>query len=139
MASSLAKQRLLQERKAWRKDHPHAFSAKPKQNPDGTTNIMIWECSFPGKAGTRWAGGVYPVVIEVCFVTDEVVLAPTKNDFLRISLTLYLPNSLVVGHLIPSVRRRLPEQTTESEIASGFLPSEYLSFRNCLSKHLKRR
>ena len=26
---NIAKERLLSERKAWRKDHPHGFSAKP--------------------------------------------------------------------------------------------------------------
>ena len=31
----IAKQRLLQERNNWRKEHPYGFSAKPMTAPDG--------------------------------------------------------------------------------------------------------
>jgi ubiquitin-conjugating enzyme E2 I len=62
-SSGMAKKRLLAERKAWRKDHPHGFVAKPDQGPDATTNLFLWRCSFPGKGGTDWAGGIYPVTI----------------------------------------------------------------------------
>jgi ubiquitin-conjugating enzyme E2 I len=64
-AGGLAKQRLMQERRQWRKDHPHAFFARPRQNPDSTTNMMVWDCGIPGKPNTPWAGGLYPITIEV--------------------------------------------------------------------------
>ena len=62
--SSLAKQRLAIERKGWRKDHPHGFVAKPATMRDGSLQLLRWECKVPGKAGTHWEGGLYPVVLE---------------------------------------------------------------------------
>ncbi|RXN32826.1 interleukin-2 receptor subunit beta-like protein [Labeo rohita] len=49
--SGIALSRLSQERKAWRKDHPFGFVAVPTKNPDGTMNLMNWECAIPGKKG----------------------------------------------------------------------------------------
>ncbi|XP_064376034.1 SUMO-conjugating enzyme UBC9 isoform X2 [Dromaius novaehollandiae] len=49
--SGIALSRLAQERKAWRKDHPFGFVAVPTKNPDGTMNLMNWECAIPGKKG----------------------------------------------------------------------------------------
>jgi len=49
--SGIAKGRLTEERKAWRKDHPHAFYARPQLKSDNTSNILIWECGIPGKPG----------------------------------------------------------------------------------------
>ena len=46
--SGIALGRLAEERKAWRKDHPFGFVAKPKTNDDGTLNLMHWECVIPG-------------------------------------------------------------------------------------------
>ena len=46
--SGIALGRLAEERKAWRKDHPFGFVAKPKANEDGTLNLMHWECVIPG-------------------------------------------------------------------------------------------
>jgi ubiquitin-conjugating enzyme E2 I len=37
------------------------FVAKPKALPDGTQDILHWECVVPGKAGTIWEAGHYPV------------------------------------------------------------------------------
>ena len=41
-------QRLAQERKNWRKEHPPDFFAKPKTNPDESTNLAEWEAGIPG-------------------------------------------------------------------------------------------
>ncbi|CAG2248721.1 UBC9 [Mytilus edulis] len=75
--SGIAVGRLSEERKAWRKDHPFEliyfegeyvvilFSfagfkpARPTKNPDGTLNLLNWECAIPGKKGTPWEGGLY--------------------------------------------------------------------------------
>ena len=60
--SSLITSRLAQERKDWRKDHPHGFIAKPSTTRDAkgdvTTNLRVWDCKIPGKPDTPWAGGV---------------------------------------------------------------------------------
>ena len=57
--SGIAQARLSEERKAWRKDHPFGFIARPTKNPDGTMNLMLWEYGIPGKKGTPWEGGMY--------------------------------------------------------------------------------
>ena len=57
--SGIATGRLQEERKCWRKDHPFGFIAKPSKNPDGTWNLMNWECAIPGKKGTPWEGGLF--------------------------------------------------------------------------------
>ncbi|GBP64733.1 SUMO-conjugating enzyme UBC9-A [Eumeta japonica] len=49
--SGIASARLAEERKAWRKDHPFGFVARPMKNPDGSLNLMTWECAIPGKKG----------------------------------------------------------------------------------------
>uniref|UniRef100_A0A8C6H0S5 Ubiquitin-conjugating enzyme E2I n=1 Tax=Mus spicilegus TaxID=10103 RepID=A0A8C6H0S5_MUSSI len=35
------------------------FVAVPTKNPDGTMNLMNWECAIPGKKGTPWEGGLF--------------------------------------------------------------------------------
>ena len=46
---SLARARLQEERKAWRKDHPHGFVAKPMSNTDGTQDLLHWSFIIPAK------------------------------------------------------------------------------------------
>lgn len=50
--SALAQARLQEERKLWRKDHPHGFMARPTTNINGSLNIFKWETVVPGKPGT---------------------------------------------------------------------------------------
>ena len=64
MSGGIAKGRLSEERKAWRKDHPIGFYAKPQVAEDGATNFFKWTAGIPGKAGTDWEGGVYQVSME---------------------------------------------------------------------------
>ena len=52
MSGGMAAGRLRQERKAWRKDHPAGFVARPKKMPDGSTNLFLWSCVVPGKKNT---------------------------------------------------------------------------------------
>ncbi|KAF8702560.1 hypothetical protein HU200_032944 [Digitaria exilis] len=65
MASGgIARGRLAEERKSWRKNHPHGFVAKPETMPDGSVNLMVWKCVIPGKEGTDWEGGYFPLTLE---------------------------------------------------------------------------
>jgi len=48
---SIAKGRLLEERRNWRRDRPHGFWARPKVDTSGATDLMKWECGIPGKEG----------------------------------------------------------------------------------------
>uniref|UniRef100_A0A7N8YLB3 SUMO-conjugating enzyme UBC9-like n=1 Tax=Mastacembelus armatus TaxID=205130 RepID=A0A7N8YLB3_9TELE len=76
--SGIALSRLSQERKAWRKDHPFGFVAVPTKNPDGTMNLMNWECAIPGKKGTLWEGGLYK--LRMLF-KDDYPSSPPKCEY----------------------------------------------------------
>lgn len=76
--SGIARGRLTEERKAWRKDHPFAFIAKPESLADGSVNLLKWECRIPGKAGTIWEAGSYPVTMEF---TEDYPSKPPKCKF----------------------------------------------------------
>lgn len=76
--AGVARSRLAEERKAWRKDKPFAFVARPETNEKGETNLMKWKCFVPGKEGTEWAGGLYPVSMEF---TEDYPAKPPKCKF----------------------------------------------------------
>jgi ubiquitin-conjugating enzyme E2 I len=63
-ADTLAVERLQQERKRWRQDRPPNFIARPLQLPNGDLNLFVWECLIPGRQGTAWEGGFYPLRLE---------------------------------------------------------------------------
>ncbi|KAK7309701.1 hypothetical protein RJT34_06639 [Clitoria ternatea] len=62
--SGVARRRLAEERKSWRMDHPYGFVAKPETLPDGTINLMVWNCIIPGKSETDWEGGYFPLTMH---------------------------------------------------------------------------
>ncbi|CAO3672227.1 unnamed protein product [Rhizopus stolonifer] len=64
MSSGIARSRLMEERKQWRKDHPYGFWARPGKNPDSSLNLMSWTCGIPGKENTPWQFGVYKLVMN---------------------------------------------------------------------------
>ncbi len=64
MSSGIARGRLVEERKAWRRDHPFGFYARPTSKGDGSSDIMKWDAGIPGKEGTDWENGVYKVSME---------------------------------------------------------------------------
>jgi Ubiquitin-conjugating enzyme len=62
--SGVARKRLVEERKSWRKDHPIGFWARPQPSADGSTDMFRWKAGIPGKEGTDWQGGVFTVSME---------------------------------------------------------------------------
>ncbi|KAL9650451.1 hypothetical protein ABK040_004675 [Willaertia magna] len=95
--SGIARKRLMEERKAWRKDHPYGFWARPAQNNDGTTNLMLWHCGIPGKQGTIWEGGEYKLSIEF---SEEYPSKPPKCRFVP---PLFHPNVYPSGTVCLSI------------------------------------
>ncbi|KAL6748165.1 ubiquitin-conjugating enzyme E2 I [Haematococcus lacustris] len=77
MASDACDQRLVQERKNWRRDRPFGFVAKPHTRPDGSCDLRLWECAVPGPEGSDWAGGLYPLTLA--FGDDYPAAAPTAR------------------------------------------------------------
>jgi len=76
--AGIAQGRLSEERKAWRRDHPFGFIARPIKNSDGTMNLAKWEFSFPGKKGTAWEEGLYKGTMEF---TDDYPSTPPNVHF----------------------------------------------------------
>eukprot|EP00056_Hartaetosiga_gracilis_P001603 m.46035 g.46035 ORF g.46035 m.46035 type:complete len:159 (+) comp10705_c1_seq1:85-561(+) len=76
--AGIAYERLSEERKEWRKDHPYGFVAKPEMNDDGTRNLLLWRCTIPGKEGTPWEGGFYK--LKMIF-SEDYPLQPPKCQF----------------------------------------------------------
>ena len=95
--NSLVTNRLQEERKAWRRDHPHGFFAKPSVNTDGTSNLLKWECGIPGIAGTPWEGGVYRLLMDFA---DEYPAKPPKCKFAPV---IFHPNIYPSGTVCLSI------------------------------------
>lgn len=66
----------MQERSNWRKDHPHGFVARPAVK-DGVMDLLTWECKIPGKKGTKWEGGLFPVTLK--FTENYPASAPQAH------------------------------------------------------------
>jgi len=88
---------LTEERKAWRKDHPFGFHARPATNPDGTQNLFQWECGIPGKPGTAWEGGLYHLNLHF---TEDYPSKPPKCKFVPV---LFHPNVYPSGTVCLSI------------------------------------
>ncbi|CAK5050232.1 unnamed protein product [Meloidogyne enterolobii] len=76
--AGIAAGRLAEERKAWRKDHPFGFIARPSKKEDGTLDLYTWECAIPGPKGTIWEGGLYK--LRMLF-KDDFPSIPPKCQF----------------------------------------------------------
>eukprot|EP00002_Diphylleia_rotans_P016187 TRINITY_DN3147_c0_g1_i1.p1 TRINITY_DN3147_c0_g1~~TRINITY_DN3147_c0_g1_i1.p1 ORF type:complete len:164 (-),score=29.37 TRINITY_DN3147_c0_g1_i1:158-649(-) len=94
---SIARGRLMEERKNWRRDRPHGFWARPKVDASGATDLMKWECGIPGKDGTPWEGGEYKLTME--FSEDY----PSKPPRCRFDPVLFHPNIFPSGTVCLSI------------------------------------
>ena len=95
--SSLAVNRLRQERKNWRKDHPAGFWARPDVNSDSSMNLLKWVAGIPGKVGTDWEGGTYKLTLTF---TEEY---PSKPPLVKFTPPLYHPNVYPSGTVCLSI------------------------------------
>lgn len=95
--SELTIQRLNEERKRWRKDHPVNFYARPLLSPDNSLNMLKWEAGIPGPHGTEWDGGVFKVNLE--FKNDYPVTAP----IVRFTPPIFHPNVFTNGAVCLSI------------------------------------
>ncbi|GLC41473.1 SUMO-conjugating enzyme sce1 [Pleodorina starrii] len=95
--SGVARSRLQEERKAWRKDKPFGFHARPETADDGSVNLMKWKCHIPGKQGTDWEGGFFPLTME--FSEDY----PTKPPKCKFPAGFFHPNIYPSGTVCLSI------------------------------------
>lgn len=97
MSGGVARNRLAVERKNWRKDHPFGFVAKPLTNADGSVNLMHWKCQIPGKTGTIWEKGLYP--LDLIFNENY----PSKPPDCRFPSGFFHPNVYPAGKVCLSI------------------------------------
>lgn len=98
---TVARARLQEERKAWRRDHPHGFVAKPCVNADGTQNILRWKFRIPARASSIWAPGVYAG--EIVFCEDYPQRPPTARFDKIEGQPLFHPNIYPDGRVCLSI------------------------------------
>ena len=65
-------------RKAWRKDHPFGFVARPMKTPQGALDLKHWDCAIPGRDKTIWEGGLFK--LEVLFPDGAYGLLSRKPE-----------------------------------------------------------
>merc|ERR1719376_1517405 len=100
---SIARSRLNQERNEWRKDHPPGFVAKFDLGSDGKPNPLKWRCIIPGKKGTPWEGGEFPLEMEF---SEDYPSKPPKCKFSKspkTNQTLFHPNVYPSGTVCLSI------------------------------------
>ena len=97
VGNTIALGRLTQERKKWRKDHPPGFYARPRRNPDGSTDMMLWDAGIPGRKGTIWAGGLFKLKITY---PEDYPSSPPKCQFVP---PLFHPNVYPSGTVCLSI------------------------------------
>lgn len=74
---SLCINRLQEERKQWRKDHPFGFFAKPAKGANDVLDLKQWDVGIPGKANTIWNGGLFKLTMTF---PDEYPTKPPKCE-----------------------------------------------------------
>eukprot|EP00918_Siedleckia_nematoides_P049419 GHVU01108361.1.p1 GENE.GHVU01108361.1~~GHVU01108361.1.p1 ORF type:complete len:202 (-),score=36.25 GHVU01108361.1:41-646(-) len=96
--TTIARKRLAQERADWRKDHPVGFSARYAPCEDGKgQDPMKWICKIPGKKGSLWEGGEYPIRLD--FNEDY----PSKPPKCKFETVLFHPNIYPSGTVCLSI------------------------------------
>ncbi|CAI2383125.1 unnamed protein product [Moneuplotes crassus] len=74
----IGKDRIIMERKNWRKNHPHGFAAKPDKDSSGDLDLYRWRCIIPGPKNTIWEEAFLPLYMEF---PDEYPNKPPKCQF----------------------------------------------------------
>uniref|UniRef100_A0A915DH55 SUMO-conjugating enzyme UBC9 n=1 Tax=Ditylenchus dipsaci TaxID=166011 RepID=A0A915DH55_9BILA len=98
--STIAVARLAEERKSWRKDHPHGFVAKVCKNPDGTLDLFRWKCGIPGFKDTDWEGGLFTLIITF------TVEYPSAPPHCRFEPAIFHPNIFDSGTVCLSLLKQ---------------------------------
>uniref|UniRef100_A0A803KY09 UBC core domain-containing protein n=1 Tax=Chenopodium quinoa TaxID=63459 RepID=A0A803KY09_CHEQI len=111
MSGGIARGRLAEERKQWRKNHPHGFVAKPDTQPDGSMNLLIWQCIIPGKAGDHSLRVVAAQFSDMFITAVDTITTPLHSTFDQ--FIVKLDGSSLSGAMcgISEVKGRRVEQT----------------------------
>ncbi len=101
---------------------PKAFYAKPQTNPDGSMNLMVWDCGIPGKPGVRMIRYVQYSYSFVCRPFGTVQYFHSQWNFQKIIQAN--PQNVRLSPLVIEVGRFA---------ANFFHPNVYPSGTVCLS------
>jgi hypothetical protein len=74
-------------RKAWRKDHPFGFVAKPTKNSQGALDLKRWECMIPGRDKTIWEGALLKLEVQFpdgTFMSADLRVNDSANNRRRV-------------------------------------------------------
>ncbi|XWW95892.1 hypothetical protein V2A60_003860 [Cordyceps javanica] len=94
---ALCQNRLQEERKQWRRDHPFGFYARPMRTKEGILDLKNWECGVPGKEKTIWEGGMFKLTMAF---PEEYPTKPPKCKFVP---PLFHPNVYPSGTVCLSI------------------------------------
>ena len=86
---------------------------KACKKPDGSSNLFSWKCSIPGKAGTPWAGGNYPVTITF---TEKY---PSACPSVKFPENFFHPNIYSSGKVCLSILNNWKPTTSLKQILLG--------------------
>ncbi|EFY92929.1 ubiquitin-conjugating enzyme E2-18 kDa [Metarhizium acridum CQMa 102] len=96
---ALCQNRLQEERKQWRRDHPFGFYAKPARTKEGILDLKNWECGVPGKDKTIWEGGLFKLTIAF---PEEYPTKPPKCEILNSARIADMTNTQnQIGKFVP--------------------------------------
>lgn len=143
--ASIAVNRLMEERKQWRKEknspHFEGFEAGPMRGEDGSSNWMVWHCYIPGKQATVWEGAKFKLRFEF---PEDYPAMPPKCKFEPVifhpniypSVGLFFSRALCVVAAATNRTRRAPcacrfstgRRTGDRRLAS---PRSWQAFRTC--------
>ncbi|EFY99509.1 ubiquitin-conjugating enzyme E2-18 kDa [Metarhizium anisopliae] len=112
---ALCQNRLQEERKQWRRDHPFGFYAKPARTKEGILDLKNWECGVPGKEKTIWEGGLFKLTIAF---PEEYPTKPPKCK---------MPKNLRIADMTNA------QKQTGKFVPPLFHPNVYPSGTVCLS------
>ncbi|XP_028400031.1 SUMO-conjugating enzyme ubc9-like [Dendronephthya gigantea] len=111
-----ATERLKEEFKAWKANHPKDFIAEPCKTEDGTLDMLNWKCAIPGMPKTHWAGASYNLSVEF---PEDYPYSPPKCQF---TPPIFHPNVFPSGTVSLSLIDRnhgWKPQTTFKEVLVG--------------------
>ncbi|KAJ6335222.1 hypothetical protein OIU78_011956 [Salix suchowensis] len=115
----IARGRLAEERKAWRKNHPHGFVAKPDNAPDGSLDLMVWKCIIPGKPGFTRNGFLHIGVAMPCWSMQLQAAEPFTLIVFGARL-IHLEIDMFIADLITQSLH--PQSKNKTDWEGGFFP-----------------
>jgi ubiquitin-conjugating enzyme E2 I len=152
--SLMAEAEILRQRKLLRQSKPFGTWARPKANPDGTSNIWVWEAGIQGLADSSWANAEYPLTIKFPkeypdnppeFLFPPGFFHPNVYENGRVCLSIINPErgwdaDTSIGSILGAIQRLLSNPNVLTD-AGGERPANdnaVLLFKNDINKYYQK-